>query len=335
MDSGEITRQTTEALHEARWRRPFRARRRHFAGRHRRGGADARGSRPTEIAPRDAVAELWHDPGNIAATDLRWGPRRQGAGAVAPTPSTSSRASTPPVTARLRRGRSAGPQVGRQDRRRRAARGDGQPPAVGGRLSPADRLLRARMEDEERARSQRRSSGRFRLGSDHDTDGDWSWTENPFLGTREFKGLVVANLILNNWDLKPSQNRIYTRRRPDGPARWFVVQDIGASFGKTAWPIGNRNNIDDFETPAARARRREWPRAVRLSRAPQGIAREHHAGRRGLDLPAVRHASPTRSGTICFAAPRCPQEIGDRYIRKIKSKIQEGLALQCARRATR
>ena len=90
-------------------------------------------------------------------------------------------------------------------------------------------------------------SGRLRLGYNHNSAGEWSWTENPFFGTREFKGLVIANLLLNNWDIKPSNNRVYDMVGHN-PARWFVAQDIGASFGKTAWPVGNRNNIDDFES---------------------------------------------------------------------------------------
>ena len=52
----------------------------------------------------------------------------------------------------------------------------------------------------------------------YDKDGDWSWHENPYVGTRQLNGLLVANLILNNWDIKPTQNRIYEmddrRQRP-------------------------------------------------------------------------------------------------------------------------
>jgi len=46
-------------------------------------------------------------------------------------------------------------------------------------------------------------AGRFRLESGADkVVADWSWYENPFVSTRPFKGLLVANLILNNWDWK-------------------------------------------------------------------------------------------------------------------------------------
>ena len=172
-----------------------------------------------------------------------------------------------------------------------------------------------------------RTSGRFRLSSDHDTDGEWSWTENPFLGTRQLKGLVVANLILNNWDLKPSQNRIYTEVRGN-PARWFVVQDLGASFGKTAWPVGNRNNIDDFETQKLVLGVENGRVQFDYHARHNELLERHHAGRRGVDLPAVRPHHRRAVGRSVRAARAVPQEVGVRYIAKIKSKIQEGLALQ-------
>ena len=54
--------------------------------------------------------------------------------------------------------------------------------------------------------------------------------------------------MLNNWDLTTSNNRIYrVKDSSEGPSRWFVVQDVGGSLGKAAWPVGTRNNVEDFE----------------------------------------------------------------------------------------
>src|SRR5262245_50239967 len=39
--------------------------------------------------------------------------------------------------------------------------------------------------------------------------GEWSWYENALMNTTPFRGLIVAQLVLNNWDLKTSNNRIY------------------------------------------------------------------------------------------------------------------------------
>jgi hypothetical protein len=91
---------------------------------------------------------------------------------------------------------------------------------------------------------------------------EWSWYENGFANTRPFKGLVVANLMMNNWDWKTSNNKVYEIRDQDSreSRRIYVVRDLGASLGKTSFPKlldwfpmrglgqGSRNDIDDFES---------------------------------------------------------------------------------------
>src|SRR5262245_25223581 len=89
--------------------------------------------------------------------------------------------------------------------------------------------------------------GRFRLTSDHSTEGEWSYAKNPFVRTRELHGLIAANLLVNNWDLAPSNNRIYRVKTKRGATLHYVAQDIGGSLGATGLPIGTRNKIEDFE----------------------------------------------------------------------------------------
>jgi len=69
---------------------------------------------------------------------------------------------------------------------------------------------------------------------DHKKLGQWKWADNPFDDTRELDGLRVMMALLNNWDLKDSQNAVYQR---DG-FREYVVSDLGASLGATGyrWP---------------------------------------------------------------------------------------------------
>jgi len=59
--------------------------------------------------------------------------------------------------------------------------------------------------------------------------GNWSWFDNPFVGTRELNGLRVMMALLNNWDSSTVNNSIY---EVDG-RREYAVTDLGASFGKT------------------------------------------------------------------------------------------------------
>lgn len=281
---------------------------------------------------RAPLAELWRDPGNIAAKDLRFG---RGGRALMPSADVEYAFKDSDL-----KGYSAGYDV--VDPHGRAwdvKTGDeGQPEVIASRLLWAVGYHQPivyfvpewRMKNGPVSKP---SSGRFRLSSDHETEGEWSWTENPFVGTRQLKGLIVANLILNNWDLKPSQNRIYTRVRGSrfgahaGPRRWFVVQDLGASLGKTGWPVGNRNNIDDFES-----------QRLVLGVQDGRIQFDYHARHKEL----LADITPADVVWICrlldritdaqwadlFAGAHMSDADGRRYTRKIKSKIQEGLALQ-------
>ena len=88
---------------------------------------------------------------------------------------------------------------------------------------------------------------------------DWSWYDNQFVGSAPFQGLLVINVMLNNWDWKTSNNKIYDLpNATNGPTRVYVVRDLGASLGKTSFPSflrwtpmrgmgqGSRNDVDGF-----------------------------------------------------------------------------------------
>jgi hypothetical protein len=81
---------------------------------------------------------------------------------------------------------------------------------------------------------------------------EWSWERNPFAGTQAFRGLLVLMRVINNWDLLDRNNALYVFEPPRaGTRRWFVVRDLGASFGKThgldSQRSGTRNDPADFE----------------------------------------------------------------------------------------
>jgi len=61
--------------------------------------------------------------------------------------------------------------------------------------------------------------------------GNWSWTDNPFVGSPELNGLKVLLALINDWDLKEINNSIYQER--DGERR-YAVGDLGASFGRNS-----------------------------------------------------------------------------------------------------
>jgi hypothetical protein len=176
-----------------------------------------------------------------------------------------------------------------------------------------------------------------RLRSEHGykTESDWFWHQNPYVGTRQLKGLLVAQLIVNNWDLKATQNRIYLldeRARP--PRRRYVVQDLGAALGKTSWPTGTRDNIVDFE-------------GQRLVKSVENdvVTFDYHARHRELfkDITPADVVWTARlfsrltdkQWSDAFRAANYQESLSQRFIAKLKSKVEEGLALDKRARLTR
>ncbi len=72
---------------------------------------------------------------------------------------------------------------------------------------------------------------------------NWDWKSNPFAGKRELNGLLVIMALLNNWDLKTTNNVVLSVANPDGTTELrYVVSDLGATFGKTGGPISHSRN---------------------------------------------------------------------------------------------
>ncbi len=61
--------------------------------------------------------------------------------------------------------------------------------------------------------------------------GEWKWKRNPFLGTPEFQGLKIMMALINNWDLKDSNNEMIQIRGRHGNELRYIISDLGATFG--------------------------------------------------------------------------------------------------------
>ena len=167
---------------------------------------------------------------------------------------------------------------------------------------------------------------------------DWDWHENPFANTQPFRGLIVANLIINNWDWKTSNNKIYDFTNPDGTGvRKYIVRDLGASFGKSDAPViarvlgarvaqGNRNNLEDFEQQGF------------IKRVTGDRVEFDYGGIYGSVVETVTPADVTwtcrllsrlsdEQWNAAFAAGGYPPDQAARFIAKLKAKIAEGLTL--------
>jgi hypothetical protein len=69
-------------------------------------------------------------------------------------------------------------------------------------------------------------------------EGEWKWDENPFKNTREFQGLKVMMVLLNNWDIKDANNVILAVPGQGATELRYAISDLGATLGDTGkWPL--------------------------------------------------------------------------------------------------
>jgi hypothetical protein len=170
---------------------------------------------------------------------------------------------------------------------------------------------------------------RFRLQSDHKADGEWKWNDNPFAGTTQMHGLVAINLLLNNWDFKTSNNRVYRLRETKAePTTRYVVQDLGASLGKPrVFRIGTRNELHDFEES-------KFIKSVKGSDVTLDYRGRHAEIFERLSVADVVWACELFNRLTdaqldeAFEAAAYPPDVRQRFVKKIRAKIQEGLALR-------
>ncbi len=78
---------------------------------------------------------------------------------------------------------------------------------------------------------------------------NWMWGVNPFFGSREYQGLKVMMVVLDNWDIKDTNNKILRVRDADtgGEELDYIISDLGATFGKTGGALSRtRNEPEDY-----------------------------------------------------------------------------------------
>jgi hypothetical protein len=91
----------------------------------------------------------------------------------------------------------------------------------------------------EGARFKRHNTGEKQVG-------DWSWDNNPFVGTRELDGLKIMMEIICNVDLKSSNQHVYTTS--EGEQR-YIAADLGSSFGKAGKTMFyTKGKLKDFQS---------------------------------------------------------------------------------------
>jgi hypothetical protein len=161
---------------------------------------------------------------------------------------------------------------------------------------------------------------------------DWSWQENPFVGTRPYRGLLVLMMMLNGSDMKNSNNSLYeltgSLSGSNEPRRWFVVRDVGAALGETGRIDPVRGNADLFaELKFIKSVEEGWVRFNYRGRHQELV-------RRTIKPEDVRWMSTILSGISskqwqdAFRAGGYGPTQSSAFIDRILKKIDEGKRLQ-------
>ncbi|HET9371274.1 MAG TPA: hypothetical protein VFO19_13535 [Vicinamibacterales bacterium] len=160
-----------------------------------------------------------------------------------------------------------------------------------------------------------------------DEKGAWSYYENPFVGTRQMNGLLVLQAMLGNSDLKDSNNSIYELKEPaEGARQWYVARDIGHTFGRTGRLNAARGDIEVFEqTPFIRRIDGDRVELEYSGRHRDLFANLTTADIRWLCRELARLTDA--QWRDAFRAAGYEPDTAGRFIRRLKAKIAEGLAL--------
>jgi hypothetical protein len=293
-------------------------------------------------ATRADIAELWQEPVDLQTRDLFLGP---GAGTITPPPENGTfeflafktTGTNPGYDVRDASGRIWSVKLGVEAQsevtssRILWAMGFHQPPIY--------YLRQFTLTGDAKGVKQ---AARFRTDLESwRAAGEWSWHDNPFMDSQAFRGLIVAQLVLNNWDMKTPNNRLYESTDATmQPRRHFVVRDVGASLGHSrqfwlfsmlgtrGWQ-GSKNNVEDFEAQGfitgIQGEAVEFDyRGTNQSLIDRVTARDV------IWACALLARIPDGHWRAAFRAGAYPQDHADRYIRKIKDKIAQGLALRAS-----
>jgi len=282
----------------------------------------------TSAIAEQQMAQLWRDPDNIATADLFTGPWPNGApdsNATYAFVRTKLHGNSPGLTVRdpngvewsVKQGDEAPVEVTLS--RVLSAIGYHQPPVY---FLPSFALQRD-------GAVERAPAARFRPKLDSLREmGDWSWQRNPFVGTKPYQGLLVLLMTFNSSDLKDSNNTVYEVVPPrDGARRWYVVRDVGSALGETAKLDAREGDPDLFERLRFISGVRDgfvefnyhgWHKELFTKRITPDDVR--WACERLAKLSDAQWRDAFRAGGFEPA-------VADRFIRRLKAKIDEGLKL--------
>ena len=158
--------------------------------------------------------------------------------------------------------------------------------------------------------------------------GPWSYHQNPFVGSMPLMGLLVFQVMLGNSDLKADNNMLYTLDSSvEGARRWYVARDLGHTFGRTGVMNAPRDDLKVFdETPfilGVKDGRVQFDYRGRHSELFERVTVEHVRW-----ICERMNRFTDEQWVDAFRAGGYARPFYERYVRRLRQKIQEGLALK-------
>lgn len=106
----------------------------------------------------------------------------------------------------------------------------------------------------------------------------WTWSSNPFRGSKELSGLAILNVMLNNWDAKIDNNNVLGMYGDDNRTvyDWYVQSDWGGTFGKSGGYFSHTKwSLKDYSSQAF------------IDGVSGGSLKLHYTGKMGSELKAI------------------------------------------------
>lgn len=202
---------------------------------------------------------LWRDPGAISARNLLHGP---GSEELAPVPpfkfvEEEKKGESPKFTVRDARGVEWTVKLGEEAQSETVATrlvwavGYFAEEAYYFDQAPIENLPRLSRGRDYVAEGGIVRGARFEPKRRHLAKGpNWDWHDNPFVGTPHLSGLKILMILLNNFDARKENNRIYyvQSTSPGRREAHHYITDLGATLGRAGGLGGKRtkNNLEDF-----------------------------------------------------------------------------------------
>ena len=291
--------------------------------------------RPT-MAPDQAqrrMGELWSAPTSLTSSDLMFGPWGE---EHAPNP-RAVYSFVHAKTAGVSPGLTVADPKGREWSVKQGPEGPVEVvvsrilSAVGYRQPPVYYLTRFTLRDDRGTHVA--PGGRFRPKIDDLKEvGEWSFQQNPFVGTKPFEGLLVILMVFDSSDLKNSNNSLYALKHAGADAtRWFVVRDLGTALGETGRLDPRRNDPDLFD------------RNRFITSVHDGFVTFDYQGwhqelfRKRITPDDVKWACDLMAGLTdkqwhdAFTAGGYDPPTADRFIAIVKRRVEQGRALAVRR----